>query len=511
MMRILYVAIVFFHAISLFASDHPGVISGMVTKVTTGKEIPGVVVRLFLVNQVCPEREILTDENGEFYFSGVPSGRYRVSVTRNGYARTTYGQTRENPIGQALLITGISPRQRIHFELSEAAAVSGHIFDAEGNALAKSYFSLESVTLENRTFRGFTDELGYFHMADLPADFYKISARKYDSTGQQTEGDRWYYPGTLDEAKMEAVELEVGKTAVIDIRFGKAPEPGWIGKVLGPEGEAIPKADLSFLRFENSRWTPLAACRTLEDGTCFVRNLIPGKYWVYVAHAPAPYTTWLKKDAAVKSIERFAKPLLVEPEKQAITEFQLEKGIPVPAKIYVAGGAPAASDTGIQPMLTHSWEVANFKLPVNAGMTHDSPDTVAFYLHPELSYHLEVGQRDSRKEFSVTKILWNQNPLIDSIQVTGNSTAQMEIWVAQGSSISGRVAGAKVIFAERLQQEAFKEKFYPKTHFSTIVEQGNFLFQALPPGTYRIHQNNRNGPFVEVTVAAGESKTVSFE
>jgi hypothetical protein len=509
MMRIFYLAIVFFHAITLFAADHRGIISGSVTEGATGKEISGVIVRLFLVNQACPEREILTDQNGEFYFSGVPSGRYRVNATRNGYVRTTYGQTPENPIGQELLITGVSSAHRIHFELSEAAAVSGHIFDADGNALAKSYFSFESVTHENRTFRGFADELGYFHMADLPADFYKISARRYDSSHQQTVGDRWYYPGTLDEAKMEAIELEVGKTAVVDIRFGKAPEPGWIGKVFGPEGEAIPNADLSFLRSENSRWVPLAACRTAEDGTCSVRNLQPGNYWVYVARTPAPYATWLKKDAPEKSMERLAKVLLVEPDKQATTEFQLEKGIRVPAKIYVGSGAPAASETGIQLTLSYSWQIGNMKLPLNAGVVYDSPDSIEFYLHPELSYELEVTQADSRKEFSVSKINWNRAPFVNPIQVEGDNTAQMEIWVAAGSSISGKVSGAKVVFAEL--QEASQENFYPTTHFSAIVQQGNFLFQGLPAGTYRIHRSNRNGPFVEVTVAAGESKIVSFE
>ncbi len=510
-MRILYLAIIFFHALTLFATEQPGVISGTVRDANTGKEISGVTVRLLLVNQTCPVREMLTDEMGEFYFSGVPQGRYRVSATRNGYVRATYGQTRENPIGQELVITNISSHQQVHFELPEAAAVSGRIFDAQGDALAKAYFSLESITLENRTFRGFSDESGYFHLSDVPADFYKISARKYDASRKQVERDRWYYPGTLDEAKMEAVELEVGKTAVVDIRFGKAPAPGWIGKVYGPDGEAIPKADLAFLRSENSRWAPLAACRTAEDGTCSVRNLVAGEYWVYVAHAPAPYTTWLNKNTVEKNVEKFAKPLLVEPERQAITEFQLEKGISLPAKIYAAGGAPAASETGIKPTLTHFWEISNFKLPVSAGMTHDSPEIVEFYVHPELLYRLEVSQQDARKEFSVTRIHWNREPLVNPIQIAGSNTGELEIWLDHGSSISGKAGSAKVVFAERVEKEPSQENFYPKTHFSAIVEQGDFLFQALPPGTYRIHQNNRNGPFVEVTVGAGETKTVSFE
>ncbi len=509
-MKIVFTFVLLLSALTVQGSESKGLIFGTVREALTGKEISGATVRLMIVNQMCPLKEVLSDEKGQFLFNDLSLGRYRVAVTKDGYARTVYGEASDHPVGQELLITGATSQHEIEFQLDGSAAISGHIYDSQGGSVPNSPVVLESI-VDHRTFRTFTDSLGFFSLLDLPADFYKISARKYDSSKKQIEGERWYYPGTLDEDGIEAVELQTGKTAVIDIRFGIVPKHVWSGKVVGPDGEAVPGVDLAFLRLEDSKLSPLAACKTGEDGTCLVRSIAPGQYWVYLLHVPPPYAMWFVNDPAVRLIDAYTKRLLIEHGKQSSTEFHIERGVPVQAKIYMGSGAPAAMETGIKVTLTHFWQVSHFKLPFIAGSTHPTADTLEFYVHPALTYELEVNHQDPNADFSVVKVQWNRNPLSNPIQISQGSADQLEIWVDQGSTISGSAPGARVVFAERMNENSNDGNFYSPSLFNAIVQHGNFLLRALPPGTYRIRQDKKNAPFVEVTIAAGESKTVAFE
>ncbi len=80
----------------------------------------------------------LTDEQGSFLFENVPPGSYDLHVSRNGYVEAEYGQKMPGATGAILTLI---PKQHITglvFKLIHAAAISGHVFDEDGEPIAKS-------------------------------------------------------------------------------------------------------------------------------------------------------------------------------------------------------------------------------------------------------------------------------------------------------------------------------------------------------------------------------------
>lgn len=66
---------------------------------------------------------ITTEDDGRFSFSKVQPGRYRLIVTRRGYARP--------PL--AITVTAVQPVEDIQLNMTPAGSISGHVFDAEGH------------------------------------------------------------------------------------------------------------------------------------------------------------------------------------------------------------------------------------------------------------------------------------------------------------------------------------------------------------------------------------------
>jgi len=58
---------------------------------------------------------------------------------------------------------------------------------------------------------------GVYWMRGLPSGQYHISARKFSFSANQVVGDRWFYPGTTDDAKAELVEIGVEEPKKADI------------------------------------------------------------------------------------------------------------------------------------------------------------------------------------------------------------------------------------------------------------------------------------------------------
>ncbi len=69
-------------SMDLYASPDNAEFSGIVIDAETNESIPDVVVQIHELKKIK-----LTDENGEFYFSGIAPGKYEVNFSRLGYRR----------------------------------------------------------------------------------------------------------------------------------------------------------------------------------------------------------------------------------------------------------------------------------------------------------------------------------------------------------------------------------------------------------------------------------------
>src|SRR5678815_3025402 len=97
----------------------PGSIRGTVLKWGSNEPLAQAIVELRNVADTAgvPLRSTATSSNGEYTFSQVPAGRYRIVATQKGYSPCGYGRNRHphcgapgtRPIGQGIRRTQLAP------------------------------------------------------------------------------------------------------------------------------------------------------------------------------------------------------------------------------------------------------------------------------------------------------------------------------------------------------------------------------------------------------------------
>lgn len=158
----------------------------------------------------------LTDEQGRFLFENIPPGSYDLEVSRNGYV-------------DAEAIRTLAPGQNMTnlvFKLAHTAAISGHVFDEDGEPIAKAAV----ITYRASKRQGkeqeigddpvLTNDLGEFRIFDLaPGRYYvAVNYRPEDPVHRYLPPNQKlitgylpsYYPNTVDPAKAQAISVRPG-------------------------------------------------------------------------------------------------------------------------------------------------------------------------------------------------------------------------------------------------------------------------------------------------------------
>ena len=183
-------------------------------------------------------RTVSTAADGRFSFKGVPRGQYRLTVTRLGYVRATYGERR--PGGPGIPIT-LPDTSDIRVSLTPSAVISGRIFDRQGqpigNATVQAFrlsFSQGRQSLVDVQ-ATFTNDLGEYRLFFLtPGKYYVGATPGSRSVGGGGGGDSLrdfraerettrtqpvptesidvpiYFPGTADQLAAAPIELKPG-------------------------------------------------------------------------------------------------------------------------------------------------------------------------------------------------------------------------------------------------------------------------------------------------------------
>ncbi len=121
-----------------------------------------------------------TDGRGQFAFPDLPSGRYRVSVKKEGYVRQEYGQKKPGDEGALIVVEAGRPVPAIVFRLQAASTIAGIVRNEEGYPVANI---LVQALRRNYGVRGnkiltvfsnaLTDDRGIYRLYWLdPGDYY---------------------------------------------------------------------------------------------------------------------------------------------------------------------------------------------------------------------------------------------------------------------------------------------------------------------------------------------------
>jgi len=77
----------------------------------------------------------LTDDNGVFELTDLPSGRYTLSVSKTGFVSLTYGQRRPLQAGTPLQLGDGQQLEGIEFRLPRGSVIAGHVYDELGEPM----------------------------------------------------------------------------------------------------------------------------------------------------------------------------------------------------------------------------------------------------------------------------------------------------------------------------------------------------------------------------------------
>jgi Carboxypeptidase regulatory-like domain len=206
-------------------------VSGLVAKMADGSPLKNATVLLSTESDREHTIATKTAVDGRFALKNVPAGRYKLSVSRNGYVTEEYGQKKPSDPGAAFTLAAGENRQDLVFKLIPAAVISGRVFDEDGEPLPRAaVMALREVYDEGRrtlATRGWaqTDDLGQFRLFGLAPGRYYVSAtepgwgqvngdREFSAAPkQETERayTKTYYPGSVDPAKASVVTVKEGE------------------------------------------------------------------------------------------------------------------------------------------------------------------------------------------------------------------------------------------------------------------------------------------------------------
>ena len=169
-----------------------GVVTGRVVDAATGEPIPGAIVSLSRVQPspgagrtsaaVPAESAVLrsltnqTNVNGAFEIAGVPSGRWRVQVLKDGYV--AFGATSSHVIE----VGGGVVRVR-DVQIDRGGAIEGRVRDARGTPMVRvSVLAMQQLRNRDGTVQltsgasGQTNDLGEFRVSGLAPGLYVVLA-----------------------------------------------------------------------------------------------------------------------------------------------------------------------------------------------------------------------------------------------------------------------------------------------------------------------------------------------
>lgn len=311
-----------------------GIITGVVVIADSGLPLDGVRVTLSGA-EIRGSRRAQTDDDGRFAFAGLPGGRYTLSASRTGYVGVTYGQ-REPGAGRAGTPIQLVQGQTIgdiRLPIPKGGVITGLVFDEKGRPSVGTPVRVSRWVMTTGERRlasagsSSTDDRGMYRAYGLAPGSYIVHAIPRNPTSElytaeafealrqaQAAGvsginvsadGTWitvgsdvnlpagagqeaarvgyapvYYPGTLDLAVAQTIELGVSEERVgVDLHLQQVPLTTVSGQLLIPPGVNMSNVRVRLVDARlNAPGISTPSTRAGRDGTFTFNAVAPGQY-----------------------------------------------------------------------------------------------------------------------------------------------------------------------------------------------------------------------------------------
>ncbi len=313
-------------------------IAGVVVIADSGLPLDGVRVTLS-GSEIRGSRRAQTDDDGRFAFAGLPAGQYTLSAARTGYVNVVFGQHEPGRGRQGTPIQVVEGQvvDDIRLSIPRGGVITGRVFDEKGRPSVGTPVRVSGWVMATgeRRLTGFgtstTDDRGVYRVYGLAPGAYVVHAVPRNQTATLTSvngnlievlrgdaqaagasgvqissdgrvvtlgldpasattsaGERVgyapvYYPGTLDVAMAQTVELGVSEErAAIDMFLQQVPLTTVSGRLLIPPGINMSNVRLRLVSTGVSApGVGAPTARASGDGTFSFDAVAPGQYRVF--------------------------------------------------------------------------------------------------------------------------------------------------------------------------------------------------------------------------------------
>jgi len=469
------------------------VIAGRVVTADTGFPIRGAQVRLRSATGG-DTRLVITDEQGRFQARNLFTGGWVVTVSKNGFITTRYGQRRSSDEGQPI---SLNARQRadVAIAMQRAGAITGRVVDEFGEPLLGARIQAMRPRMQNGVRQlapvgasDTTDDTGSFRVFGLPPGTYFVSSMLRASApdtdlAQNTLGALTYYPGTADVGEAQGIVLRAGED--LNVAFQSAPVRSVrvTGVVFAANGSPAADTPVRLLRLDGNQVGTTVGNfgQSAADGSFSIINVPPGPY-VVVASRMGPLPPRPGDADIYRLFEEAVVPISVSTDDVTGVTVAMTFGTTVNGTVVAEPGSTLPSP--LQLEITARQQAAIGRGPAVIAITRTAGQPTDFQLVGLLgAITLSVKAPDG---LMLAAIEANGVDVTDKpIELRGNAPEIRIVLSTRVTEISGTVTSGRaplanasvVVFPEDRGKWAFPSRYVT---FADTDEQGRFVIRKLP-------------------------------
>ena len=289
-----------------------GTIEGVVLKAGTGEPLKKAWITLRGTQGQGSSESAMSEANGRFTLQNIEPGQYTLWVERNGFVSQGYGQRGPESPGTILTIHPGQTIRDIEVRMTPAAAISGHVYDEEGEPVAWArvsalrYTYYEGQRKLQPAGESSTNDLGEYRIFGLAPGRYFLSAiferwdwppvagaatavAEADTARAEMAYAPTYFPGVSDVARAAPLDVRAGDDMPgFDITLMATRAVHVRGRILdATTGKPTPRAMVALMPREAAVRSFFSSADTyLEDpeGKFDLRGVVPGAYTL-IAHS----------------------------------------------------------------------------------------------------------------------------------------------------------------------------------------------------------------------------------
>jgi protocatechuate 3,4-dioxygenase beta subunit len=486
---------IFLAAAALFGQQSPPKpddlceIDGQVTNAATGAPVRKAELAVL---RIAPDPQInysaTTDANGKFAMQGMEPGKYRLSVSANGFVQANYGARAANRVGTILALDAGQLLKDVNPKLTPHGVIAGRIVDEDGDPVvhaevaAQNYRRVEGRKQLIPAGTAGTNDLGEYRIFGLPPGRYYVSATRMapdsDRSAMPPPDEsyvRTYYPGGVDIARAVAIDVPPGAhLRAMNIILSKAHTVRVRGHVNNPCGGKLNVMVLLTPRDRAGSWGVGGKSGADAQGNFEFRDVRPGAYWI---------------ETRVFG----ERPLYVRQAIDVGKSNMDDVGVTLTPGVDVAGRIKAESPEGaklaailIMPRVRDAEQ--SYATPY--GRVADDGTFTLLPLAPE---HYDFYFNDLPEGYYVKSIRAGDKELRDSgLDMTGGPPGPLTVTIAPGAGqIDGVVvddkdtaAGALVVL---IPEDARRRERTDAYATATTDQYGLFTLKGIDPGDYKLY------------------------